>query len=147
MGSVFRKLMRQEFGAGNYERYCRYIYSDMENQTPESRLVYEEMYQYLQSKDIKMLILMKERLDTVILQAFGICRNYSMAVIATAVTVLLLVLLQPAGIILYPLLALTGAGFFIKTYEYLSNKYCYVDARMVLVYKAVLEQLCLKVRS
>lgn len=146
MGSVFKKLIRQEFGIGNYERYCRYIYSDMENQKSESRLLYEEMYQYLKTKDVQMLALMKERLDMVILQAFGICRHYSLAVVATAVTILLIVLFKPTGLILYPLLLLAGAGFFAKTYEYLSNKYCYVDARMVLVYKAVLESLCPKMQ-
>lgn len=137
--------MRQEFGEGNYERYCRYIYKDIEEQTSDNRMVYEEMYRYLQSKDDQVLILMRERLDMVILQAFEICKHYSITVVATAITILVLVLLQP-GIMLYPLLGMAGIGFFIKTYEYLSNKYCYVDARMILVYKAVLEKLCVKIR-
>ena len=40
-------------------------------------------------------------------------------------------------------LSLMSVCFIIKTYEFVVNKYCYVDAQIVLVYKAVLEKIIL----
>ncbi len=142
MGNVFKKLMRKEFGAGTYERYCGYIYSELENRSQENKMIFEEMYVALKDKDERVLQGKRERLDSVILQAFGICRNYWFTAAAALTTALLVCLLVPGTWLLCLLLAADALGFAAKTCEYISNKYCYVDARIILIYKSVLDKLC-----
>ena len=36
-----------------------------------------------------------------------------------------------------------NVAFVYKTYEFISNKFCYIDAQIVLVYKAVLDRIIL----
>jgi hypothetical protein len=40
-------------------------------------------------------------------------------------------------------LILMSVSFIVKTYEYLINKYCFIDAHIVLVYKTVLDRVIL----
>lgn len=142
MGSVFKKLMRREFGAENYERYCRYIIYETEKQSVPNPMIYEDMYRFLESRDRQVLLFMKSRLDGVILQAFGICRGYYGKLSAAFAAALLLLFIRPPQPVLGILLALAGLGLAVKTYGYIVNKYCYVDARIILIYKNVLERLC-----
>lgn len=142
MGNVFKKLMRREFGAENYERYCRYIIYETEKQNVHNTMIYEDMYRFLESRDRQVLLFMKSRLDGVILQAFGICRGYCGKLLASLATAAALFLIQPAQPAFGILLALVGLGLAVKTYEYIVNKYCYVDARIILIYRNVLERLC-----
>ncbi|MDE7297850.1 MAG: hypothetical protein K2N94_03335 [Lachnospiraceae bacterium] len=142
MGNVFKKLMRKEFGEGAYERYCGYIYGEQESRVQENRMIFEEMYLALKDKDMRVLQGKKEQLDRAILQAFVICRNYWFAAAAALLTALLVCLLIPGTWLLYLLLMADAAGFAAKTGEYISNKYCYVDARIILIYKSVLDKLC-----
>lgn len=144
MNNLFKKLMRREFGPGNYERYCRYIYEEIEQHTLNSKRVFEEMYLLLQTVDSPVLMKKKRRLEQTLLRSLTICRGYFMTVVAVAVTAGMVLLLQPVEQVLYALLAVLGVGLAYKTVEYFVNRYCYVDARMVLIYKAVLEQLCNK---
>lgn len=142
MGNVFKKLMRREFGAENYERYYEYIMHGAEKQNMQNPVIYEDMYRFLEDREPQALLFMKSRLDGVILQAFGICRGYNAKLIAALLTAAALLLIQPAQPALGLLLALVGLGLAVKTYEYIVNKYCYVDAAIVLIYKSVLEHLC-----
>ena len=86
----------------------------------------------------------QRRLEQTLLRSLTICRGYFMTVVAVVATAGMVLLLQPVEQVLYALLAVLGVGLAYKTVEYFVNRYCYVDARMVLIYKAVLEQLCNK---
>ncbi len=141
MGNVFKQLVRKEFGSRNYERYCKYIYGEQDQNTRENKMVFEEMYAALKDKDAHVLQEKRKRLDSAILQAFWICRHYSLAAGATTFTILLILLLTPAIEILVIAVGSVLAAFLAKTCEYISNKYCYVDARIILIYKSVLDQL------
>ena len=141
MGNVFKQLVRKEFGSRNYERYCKYIYGEQNQSARENKIVFEEMYAELKDKDVRILQEKRKRLDSAILQAFWICHHYSLAAGATVFTVFLIILLTPAIEILVIAAGSVAAAFLAKTYEYVSNKYCYVDAKIVLIYKSVLDQL------
>lgn len=142
MGNVFKKLVRREFGEENYARYCRYILYESGKQKLQNAMIYEDMYHFLEGKDRQALLFMKTRLDGVLLQALGICKGYCTKLLAAFFVLLVLLFLEPGQPVFGILLAAVVLGVGAKTYEYIANKYCYVDARIILIYKSVLETLC-----
>ena len=81
-----------------------------------------------------------EELNESLMDAFYINKNYLMAFLAylAAFSVIGSFVVQMYAI---PLLFFISGLFLIKTYEFLVNKFCYVDAHLVLIYKAVLERV------
>lgn len=142
MGNVFKKLMRREFGEENYARYCRYIFYETGKQKVHNPMVYEDMYHFLEGKDRQALLFMKNRLDGVLLQAFVICKGYFAKLLTALGTIFLICILRPQPPLYFLLVAAVVLGIAAKTYEYIVNKYCYVDARIILIYKHVLDRLC-----
>ncbi len=143
MASVFKRLIRKELGVNSYNKYFAYIQKNIKNKSLESKDVYEDIYEKLKDRDIESIARMHDRLNDAMLLAFRISRTYVMAFIAyLAASIFLLVRgLNPAITIVA--LSLMSVCFIIKTYEFVVNKYCYVDAQIVLVYKAVLEKIIL----
>lgn len=143
MMSVFKKLIRRELGEINYNKYFTYIQKNLKNKSLESKEVYEDIYTKLKDKDIEAIARMHDRLNDAMLLAFRISKNYMFALIfyIAAATFILV-----KGLV--PLIAITALGtmsvlFLIKTYEFVINKYCFIDAQIVLVYKSVLEKIIL----
>lgn len=143
MASVFKRLIRKELGINSYNRYFAYIKKNIENKSLESKEVYEDMYKKLKDKDIETIARMHDRLNEAMLLAFRISRTFLMAFLAyvAGATIVLVKGLNP--IITIVALVLMSVCFLLKTYEFVINKYCYVDAQIVLVYKAVLERIIL----
>ncbi len=143
MMSVFKKLIRKELGEVNYNKYFTYIQKNLKNKSLESKEVYEDIYTRLKDKDIESIARMHDRLNDAMLLAFRISKNYIFALvfyIAASAFILL------KGLV--PLIAITALGtmsvlFLVKTYEFVINKYCFIDAQIVLVYKSVLEKIIL----
>lgn len=141
MLNVFKKMIRKEFGAGNYERYCGYIYGELPSEAVTNKKVYEEMYRLLSKQDmIKILFRIKD-LDFLLTRSYLICRNFPRKALMTVLTVLLLLMIDPPAMVLYPLLLLAGAGFVVVLLRYLSYKFRYVDIHLIFTYRAVLEKL------
>ncbi|HCL01822.1 MAG TPA: hypothetical protein DHW61_05305 [Lachnoclostridium phytofermentans] len=143
MMSVFKKLIRKELGEVNYNKYFTYIQKNLKNKSLESKEVFEDIYTRLKDKDIEAIAHMHDRLNDAMLLAFRISKNYMFAVVfyIAASTFILL-----KGLV--PFIAITALGtmsvlFLIKTYEFVVNKYCFIDAQIVLVYKSVLEKIIL----
>ncbi|WP_029502001.1 hypothetical protein [Lachnoclostridium phytofermentans] len=143
MMSVFKKLIRKELGEVNYNKYFTYIQKNLKNKSLESKEVYEDIYTRLKDKDIESIARMHDRLNDAMLLAFRISKNYMFALIFFIVASAFILL---KGLV--PLVAITALGtmsvlFLVKTYEFVINKYCFIDAQIVLVYKSVLEKIIL----
>lgn len=143
MMSVFKKLIRKELGEVNYNKYFTYIQKNLKNKSLESKEVYEDIYTRLKDKDIESIARMHDRLNDAMLLAFRISKNYMFALIFFIVASVFILL---KGLV--PLVAITALGtmsvlFLVKTYEFVINKYCFIDAQIVLVYKSVLEKIIL----
>lgn len=143
MMSVFKKLIRKELGEVNYNKYFTYIQKNLKNKSLESKEVYEDIYTRLKDKDIETIARMHDRLNDAMLLAFRISKNYMFALIFFIVASAFILL---KGLV--PLVAITALGtmsvlFLVKTYEFVINKYCFIDAQIVLVYKSVLEKIIL----
>ena len=73
---------------------------------------------------------MQERLNTSLFDAFQVSRTYLWAFVAylAAFVIICSYVIQMYAI---PLLFIISGGFLVKTYEFLVNKFCYVDAHIL----------------
>ena len=143
MTSIFQKLLKKELGIISYNRYFTYIHKNMQNKSLEGRAVYEDIYKRLKDKDIESIARMHDRLNDSMTLAFRISKTYLLAFIAyLAASIFIIVKGLPVSITIVSLV-LMSVCFILKTLEYVINKYCYVDAQIVLLYKAVLESIIL----
>jgi len=143
MANVFRKLISKELGEINYHRYSSYIKHNMDNKNSNRKIIFNDMYEKLAVRDIKSIAKMHERLNDTMILAFRISKNYffSFLIYLAASIFIIAKGIQPELMILA--LFLMSMCFVYKTYEFIANKFCYIDAQIVLVYKTVLDQIIL----
>lgn len=140
MLNVLKKTLRSELGRSKYEQYAKSIKQNIREAKSDTSEVFNDIYEMLRSEDEKRLEEMQERLNTSLLDAFYVSRNYLKAFVAYLVAFVIIgsYVIQVYAV---PLLLFISAMFLVKTYEFLVNKFCYVDAHMVLIYKAVLDKI------
>lgn len=141
MSNVFKKLIRKELGEVNYHRYFFFVKKSFSNKAGESQTIFNDMYEKLKYRDIVAITKMHERLNETMLLAFRISRNFFFSFLFYLSTSIFLIAkdIRP-DITLYALI-LMNLCFIYKAYEFVSNKFCYIDAQIVLVYKAVLDRI------
>ena len=149
VNSVFRKLLSRELGEERYEEYCKNYRSCLEEKGSAdgrkqgNKVIYDELYVYLEKKDLKSLTKMVERFADTMLLARQINRQYIFAFLFYLFCSLFLIGLElQAGITIVSLI-LMSVCFLYKTFEFVVNKFCYIDASIALVYKSVLDKLIL----
>ena len=140
MLNVLKKTLRSEFGRAKYEQYARSIKQNIKEAKTDNSEIFNDLYATLEKKDEKLLEEMQERLNTSLLDAFWVSRTYLWAFVAylAAFVIIASYVLQMYAV---PLLLFISAMFLVKTYEFLVNKFCYVDAHLVLIYKSVLDKI------
>lgn len=140
MFNVLKKTLRSEFGQAKYEQYAKSIKQNIREAKTDNSEIFNDLYQTLRKKDEKRLEEMRERLNESLMNAFYVNKNYIGAFVAylAAFVIIASFVIQMYAI---PLLLFISAMFLVKTYEFLVNKFCYVDAHMVLIYKAVLDKI------
>lgn len=141
MASIFKKLISRELGEMNYNRYFFCYQKGIANKISNSKEIYNDMYDKLKDKDIRMIKRMHERLNDAMVLALRISKTYLFTFLFYLGAVIFVF-----GVGLQPILMVTGLilmtlCFMFKTYEFIVNKYCFIDAQIVLVYKAVLDEL------
>lgn len=140
MFNVLKKTLRSEFGQAKYEQYASSIKQNIREAKTDTSEIFNDIYEMLREKDEKRLEEMQERLNTSLLDAFQVSRIYLWAFVAylAAFVIIASYVIQRYAI---PLLLFISAMFLVKTYEFLVNKFCYVDAHLVLIYKSVLDKI------
>jgi hypothetical protein len=143
MSNVFKKLISKEMGEVNYNRYFSFVKKNMETKVSDSQTIFNDMYEKLKYRDVKSIAKMHNRLNDTMLLAFRISKNFFMAFLFYLAASIFLIVkgLQPELTIVA--LILMNVCFIYKTYEFVANKFCYIDAQIVLVYKAVLDRILL----
>ncbi|SHK30001.1 hypothetical protein SAMN02745136_02223 [Anaerocolumna jejuensis DSM 15929] len=143
VASVFRKLISREFGENIYYKYFYVCQRSLQEKFFDSDEIYQDIYRRVERRDKGDIKNMQTRLNESLVIAVRIIKTYIIFVVYVLAAVLYLVTLglhpivTAAGIILISLILLQ------KTYEYIINKYCYIDAQIVLIYKNVLDKLLL----
>lgn len=140
MFNVLKKTLRSEFGQAKYEQYAKSIKQNIREAKADHSEIFNDLYEMLREKDEKRLEEMQERLNTSLLDAFQVSRTYLWAFVAymAAFVVIASYVIQRYAV---PLLLFISVMFLVKTYEFLVNKFCYVDAHLVLIYKSVLDKI------
>lgn len=146
MSNVFKKLISKELGEVNYHRYFSFIKKNIENRMSDSQIIFNDMYEKLKYRDLRSITKMHNRLNDTMLLAFKISRQFLFAFLFyLAATIYLLV--SPVGPEMTAIsIILINACFVYKIYEFIANKFCYIDAQIILVYKAVLDRIILNER-
>ena len=140
MFNVLKKTLRSEFGQAKYEQYAKYIKQNIREARTDNSEIFNDLYEMLKEKDENRLEEMQERLNTSLLDAFQVSRIYLWAFVAylAAFVVIASYVIQKYAV---PLLVFISVMFLVKTYEFLVNKFCYVDAHLILIYKSVLDKI------
>ncbi|NLP15562.1 MAG: hypothetical protein GX379_00770 [Clostridiales bacterium] len=147
MANVFRKLIRKELGDINYHRYSSFIKKDINNRSVDSQTIFNDMYEKLKCHDLKSISKMHNRLNDTMLLAFRITKNFFFAFLFYLIASLYLFFRDMSPELTVISLILVNICFIYKTYEFISNKFCYIDAQIILVYKAVLDRIIINERK
>lgn len=138
--NVLKKELQRELGHTKYEQYAKFIKQNIREAKTDSSEIFKDLYEILCKKDEKNLEEMQERLNSSLLDAFQVSKTYLWAFVAylVAFAVIASYVIQMYAI---PLLLFISVMFLVKTYEFLVNKFCYVDAHLVLILKSVLDKV------
>ena len=106
----------------------------------DGKEVYREMCERIREWTPEEIAKKKERLAGTLLEAFRIARQFSFVFLfyIVANVVLIAMGLQPA--VTNVSLALIGLCFLYKVYEFVCNRFCFVDAYLMMLYKTALER-------
>ena len=138
--NVLKRTLRKEFGQQKYEQYANSIRQNLKEAKQDTTEIYNDLYALLREKEVSRLLEMRERLNSSLLDAFYISKSYLMAFVAYLIAFVVIASFA-AQMYAIPSMLLISGLFLIKTYEFVVNKFCYIDAHMVLIYKSVLERV------
>lgn len=146
MANVFKKLLSKEFGRGRYENfYICYqkllVENKLDNSNLENQEIFKDIYQELKNDDTIDLENKLERLLETMILAFRINKHYIFAIAAYIFGFAFLVFQNLQFDITIGALTAISVCFLYKTYEFIINRYCYIDAYIMIVYKAVLDKI------
>lgn len=141
MASVFQKLLKREFGENNYNRYLECFRKNAEKSEPDTSTVFQDIVLQLEKRDEQMLSKMQKRLEETLLYAYRINRTYLLLFFVYLFACLYLIVQTLNPMVTVTALILLSICFIVKTHEFIVNKYCYLDARIILIYKAVLDRM------
>lgn len=146
--NIFRKCLRREFGKKQYNTYmniCREELKDKdilkEQDHIEEKGVFKNMYQQLENNDQDTIRKKSESIMETLLRAFQIGRQFGVAFLVFVGSCILLITLELHYLVTCISLILLGGCFLYKLCEYISNKVCFMDVYLFMVYKSVLEKL------
>ena len=140
--NVFKKCLRKEFGKKGYEKYVKLFSEEIGDKKNvrlniEDKKIYKDMYEIL-SKDSETVIKEKlENLSVTLYNALQIIRILFVYALANIV----LLMLELDYYVTCASIAILGAAFLYKLLEFLENKFCFIDAYLIMIYKAVLEKI------
>ncbi|NLJ89570.1 MAG: hypothetical protein GX323_01605 [Clostridiales bacterium] len=160
MVSVFRKLIQYEFGKSSYQKFSllsnkyfknKYL-NDSGNRKSEGKdehyniwliPIYEDIFSRVVEKDKESIEKMRARLYKTVEEGIKIRENFIPAMLFFISTTILVFIQNPLNIITWIGILLMSVCFLYKTAEYLINKYCVIDKKIIMIYKLVLDTIYL----
>ena len=143
--NVFKKCLKKEFGNHDYGRYVSMCRKELtgtdlvEDIKVKDKAVYKDMVEHLKKLRPDEIKQKKEVLADTLVRAFQIARQFGFVFVFYIVSSLFLIALDLQPAVTNVSLLLMGICFLYKTYEFVINKFCFVDAYLVMVYKSALE--------
>lgn len=148
MINVFESFLRKELGSSKYIAYLGQ-YKKMEPKCEKKMLaeISQDIYEGLKDKDVSILLQIQKHLKDAILLVLRLSRHYVFTVISYFLAVGVILLIGKIGYVNIVTTIMLTIAFFYKTYEFLINKYSYLDAYMILAYKTALEKRIHELKS
>lgn len=146
MSNVFKKLISKELGEANYHRYFSFVKKNLDTKISDSQTIYNDMYEKLKCRDLKSIKKMHNRLNDTMVLAFRISKNFFFAFLFYLAASIFIIAKIHQPVLAIIALILMNVCFVYKAYEFISNKFCYIDAQIILVYKSVLDRIILNER-
>lgn len=150
MLNEFKSFLKKELGGSKYRSYFE-EYQKMDRMQKKGgekiklQSVYDEIYADLRAREEELLLEKQKRLREAMISVFQICRHYTLVVITYILAALTIVFFGPNVAIDFFSVITLSIVFLVKTYQFVVNKYSYLDAYIVIAYKAALEK-CLSER-
>lgn len=142
MKSVLGKLIQRRFGC---ERYT--IYTEKLNKK-ESMDIFCDIYRNLCQQSQEDLNNALKELLGYVQMSIRISRNFLYITMGYMVAMAMLLLMELSWVILLPSLSVVSICYVYKLIEFVRNRYCDRDVRIVLIYKIalfhLLEESCLQ---
>ncbi len=139
--NIFNKLLRKELGEKRYDGLVNFVNKHCGPEVKESKELYEELYEYCNCLDSEKIVGMQMRLNEVMYNSFQIGRTYSLAFfIYLSAWFALLSMNLKTELLLAGILGITVC-FGLKTWQFVTSKCAYVDARIIETYRTVLERI------
>jgi hypothetical protein len=149
MESVFKRLIRFEFGEKSYYKFfllCKMYFENKylkseDNQNIDSWLlpIYIDIFEQVKEKEPDAVNKMRDRLKEALELGIRIKRNFIYAFLFFLGAVLLIFMQGFPIIITWVSITAMVICFLFKVYEYVINKYCLIDLQIIMVYKLVLD--------
>ena len=124
--SVFKKLIRKEFGRKKYHAYCETIYKNLSNRNVACAKVYEDIYAHCSTKDKNAIEKMQQQLNETMKTALYISRNFTMVFLVYAFALLFLLGENLDSSVMLIAGGSMTVAFFVKAYEFFVNKFRFV---------------------
>lgn len=148
--NVFRKCLQKELGEDAYRHYIKVCEDELLESSQDSsqdswnmqeQAVYKEMSVELRKKNRADIKKSGEHLMAAMYSAFEIGRRFTLVTIFYAIANVVMLMLNLDYTVTCVSVALMGACFIYKLVEFLSNKYCFIDAYLIMVYKSIIEEI------
>ena len=139
MANVFNKLIRREFGDVSYKYYFGYYRKNIYNQKVDNEIIFNDMYQKLMGMDAGIVEDKQRRLNDALLDSLDINRHYAFTFFAYIFASFFIIAEGLLPIVTAAALVIMSLCFIYKSHEFIANKFCYIDARIILVYKSAIE--------
>lgn len=148
MLSVLGKLLCSELGEQKYDMYFECYRNSLSDNSEESRkkqseLIFCDIYEQLSDKEIYTLQQMLERMLTAIKLSVRISKQYIWVWLTTVITIVLLIIIPVSAFWTVIGIASVVTAFGYKSMIYLINRYCYIDANIIMIYKTTLYHIIL----
>lgn len=147
--NVFRKCLRKQFGKSKYMSYVQMceetiLKGSLSKSNIYDKKIFQDMYEQLKGKTSEYINERSELLAETLYIALQIGRKFFSVFIFYVLANVVILALQLNYTVTCISVMLMGICFLYKLTEFLSNKYCFIDAYLIIVYKAVLEKLSIK---
>jgi hypothetical protein len=143
--NVFRKCLKKEFGNSDYGRYVLMCHEELqqsgvlEEEDVNDKAVYKDMYERVKKMKPDEIKQKKEMLAIALAQKLQIARQFAFVFLFYLVASIVVIALNLNPTVSHISLILMGICFLYKTYEFVCNKFCFIDAYLIMVYHSALE--------
>lgn len=145
--NVFRQLLKKEFGRESYNRYVTSYQQLLQITRDRGQLynqeVFSDIYNQLKEKDVKNLQERAKRLLDAMYSSMNITKYLWLRMMSCMVAVIVLLSMQLATPAVIAGILLVAGCFVYSIAQYAANRFCFIDAHIVIAYKTVLDALLL----